>query len=116
MSEIYGLILTDCFANSASLVTKITAAFIDIGDKGNCLSEVDVDGFVLRYILIEFIGVADRAILYTGSTTGAFVLIDVSGFFGQRYIEVPRFPFYPVDFSKGEDLYVYVPVDLDQFR
>ena len=115
MSEIDGVTLTYCFANRASLLTEITAAIIYIGDKGNCLSEVYVDGFVLRYLLIEWIRVADRAVFYTGSTSRAFALIDVPGLFGQRYTEVPCFTLYPVNFSKREDFYVYVPVDLDQF-
>jgi len=33
-----------------------------------------MDGFILRYILIELIRVFDRAVLYAGSTTLAFIL------------------------------------------
>ena len=74
-----------------------------------------MDGFVLRYLLIKLIRVLDRAVLYTGSTTGAFVLYDISGFFNQGYLEVSCFPFYTVNFSIGQDLYIGMPADLDQF-
>ena len=74
-----------------------------------------MDGFILRYFLIILIRVFDRAVLYTGSTTGAFVLQDIPGLFNQRYVEVSCFPFYTVNFSIGEDLYVGMPADLDQF-
>jgi hypothetical protein len=54
-------------------------------------------------------------VLYTGSATRAFVLYDISGLLNQGDLEVPCFSFYPVDFSIGEDLYVGMPADLDQF-
>ena len=116
LTEIYSAVLTHYFANSAIPFFKITAAFINIGDQGNCLSEVYVDRFVLRYVLVELIRVMDRAELYTGSAAGAFALVNISRLFSQRYIEVPCLPCYTVNFSKGQDLYVGVPVDLDQFR
>ena len=36
--------------------------------------------------------------------------------FNQGYLEVSCFPFYPVNLSIGQDLYIDLPVDLDQFR
>jgi len=72
--EIDGLILTDRFANTAFLLFKVETAFIDISDQGNGLSEIDMDGFILRYFLIKLIRVFNRAIFYTGRTTRAFVL------------------------------------------
>jgi len=72
-------------------------------------------GFVLRYFLIIFIRVFDRTVLYTGGTTRAFVLDDVSWLFIQGDLEVSGFPFDTVDFSKGQDLYIRMPADLDQF-
>jgi len=72
--EIDSLILTDRFANAAFLLFKVKAAFIDISDQGNGLSEIDMDGFILRYFLIKLIRVFNRAIFYTGRTTRAFVL------------------------------------------
>ena len=72
--EIDGLILTDRFANTAFLLFKVKTAFIDISDQGNGLSEIDMNGFILRYFLIKLIRVFNRAIFYTGRTTCAFVL------------------------------------------
>ena len=97
------------------LLFKVKAAFIDIGDQGNGLREVYMDGFIRRYVLIVWIRDLDRAVLYTGRTTRAFVLDDVSGLFGQGDLEVSCFPFYTVNFSIGQDLYIGMPADLDQF-
>ncbi len=44
--EIYGLVLTDAFANETFLLFQVKAAFIDIGNQGNCLRKVNMDGFV----------------------------------------------------------------------
>ncbi len=74
-----------------------------------------MDGFILRYFLIELIGVFDRAVFYTGRTTRAFVLYNISGLFDQGYLEVSCFSFYTVNFTIGQDLYVGMPADLDQF-
>ncbi len=72
--QIDGVILTDRFANTTFLLFKVKTAFIDISDKGNGLSEIDMDGFILRYFLIKLIRVFDRAVFDTGRTTRAFVL------------------------------------------
>ncbi len=74
-----------------------------------------MDGLVIGYILIEWIGKLHRAGFYTGSTAHAFVFDDVPGLLGQSYLESPLFPFYTVYFSIGQNLYVRLPVDLDQF-
>jgi hypothetical protein len=74
-----------------------------------------MDGFILRYFLIELIRVFDRAVFYTGSATRAFVLYNISGLFNQGYLEVSCFSFYTVNFSIGQDLYIGMPADLDQF-
>ena len=113
--EIDGLILTDCFADTAFLLFEIKAALIDIRDKGNGLSEIDVDGFILRYLLIKLIRVFYRTIFYTGRTTRAFVFQNISGLFSQGYLEVSCFALYSVKFSVRQDLYVWMPADLDQF-
>ncbi len=73
-----------------------------------------MDRFILRYVLIKFIRVFDRAVFYTGSTTRAFLLQDIPGFSSKGYLKVPFFPLYTVDFSIGEDLYIGMPADLDQ--
>ena len=113
--EIDGLILTHPFANTTFLLFKIKTALINISDKGNGLSEVYMDGFILRYFLIKLIRVFDRAVFYAGSTTRAFALYNISGLFNQGYLEVSCFSFYTVNFSVGQDLYIGMPADLDQF-
>ena len=115
MIQIYGVILTDSFANTTFLLFEVKTAFINIGDKRNCLSEIYMDGFILRYFLIVLIRVFGRAVFHTGSTTRAFVLKNIPGLFSQGYLKVSYFPFYTVDFSIGEDLYIGMPADLDQF-
>jgi len=97
--EIYGLILTDSFANTTFFLFKIKAVFIYISDKGNCLREVYMDGFIRRYVLIVWIRDRDRAVFYTGRTTRTFVLYNVSGLLDQGYLKVSCFPFYTVNFS-----------------
>jgi len=99
--QIYGFILTDSFANTTFLLFKVKTAFIYISDQGNGLSEIDMDGFILRYFLIKLIRVFDRTIFYTGRTTRAFVLQNISGFSNQGYLEVSCFPLYTVNFSIG---------------
>lgn len=74
-----------------------------------------MDGFILRYFLIKLIRVFNWTVFYTGSTTRAFTLVNIFGLFSQRYLEVSFFPFYTVNFSIGQDLYIWIPVDLDQF-
>ena len=115
MTKIYGVILANSFANTTFLLFKVKAAFINICDKRNCLSKVYMDGFILRYFLIKLIGVFDRAVFYTGSTTSAFVLFNVSGLFNKGYLEISCFPFYTFNFGISQDLYIGMPADLDQF-
>ena len=78
------------------------------------MSEVYMDGFILRYFLIKLIRIFDRAVFYAGRTTRAFVLHDVSGLLGKGYLEVPCVSLYTVNLGIGEDLYVRMPADLDQ--
>jgi len=74
-----------------------------------------MDGLILRYLLIKLIRVFDRAVFDTGRTTRAFAFYNISGFFNQGYLEVPCFTFYTVNFSVGQNLYIGMPADLDQF-
>jgi hypothetical protein len=115
LAKINGFILTNSFANTTFLFFKVKTAFIDISDQGNGLSEIDMDGFILRYFLIKLIGVLDRTIFDTGRTTRAFVLQNISGLFSQGDLKVSCFPLYAVNFSIGQDLYIGMPADLDQF-
>ena len=75
-----------------------------------------MDGLIVRYLLIVLIRIFDRAVFHTGSTTRAFIFFDIPGFPVQCYLKVTCFTFYLVNFSIGEDFYVWMPADLDQFR
>jgi hypothetical protein len=74
-----------------------------------------MDGLILRYFLIELIRVFNRAVFYAGRTARAFVLFNVPGLPDQGYLEVSCFSFYTVNFRIGQDLYIGMPADLDQF-
>ena len=73
-----------------------------------------MDRFILRYVLIKFIRVFDRAVFCTGGTTRALVLQNIPGLFSKRYLKVSYFSLYTVNFSIGENLYIGMPADLDQ--
>ena len=115
LAEINGLMLTDTGADMTFLLFKVKTAFINIGDKGNCLREVYMDGFVLRYVLIKRVRVCDRTVFDTGRTTRAFALDNISGLLDHGDLEVSGFSFDAVNVGIGQDLYVGVPADLDQF-
>jgi hypothetical protein len=110
----YGAILTYTFANTTFLLFQVKTRLIDIRHKRDCLREIYVNRFILRYVLIEFIGVFDRAVFYTGGTTRAFLLQDIPGLLGKGYLKVSYFSLYTVNFSIGENLYIGMPADLDQ--
>jgi hypothetical protein len=113
--QINGVILAYCFANTTFLLFQVKTAFINVSDQGNGLSEIDMDGFILRYFLIEWIRVLDRAVFYTGRATPAFVLQNIPGLLSQGDPKVSCFSFYTVNFSIRQDFYIGVPADLDQF-
>ena len=115
MIQIYCVILAHSFANTAFVLFKVKTAFINVGNKGYCLSEVYMYGFIYRYFLIVLVRIFDRAIL-TQSTTRAFILKNVPGLFNQGYLEVSCLTFHTIDFGIGEDLYIGMPADLDQLR
>jgi len=56
-----------------------------------------------------------RAVFYTGGTPGTPFFQNIPGLFSHRYGKVSSFTFNTVNFSIGEDLYVGMPADLDQF-
>jgi len=56
-----------------------------------------------------------RAVFYTGSTPRTLVLQNIPRLFSERHGKVSSFTFYTVNFSIGEDLYIGMPADLDQF-
>jgi len=115
LQKINGVGLAYALANTAFLLFEVNTAVINIGDKGNCLREVYVDGFILRYFLIIFIWIFDRAVLHAGRTPRASILYNVAGLLGQGDIKVSRLPFDPVNFSISQNLYIWMPADLDQF-
>ena len=71
--------------------------------------------FVLRYVLVERIGVLNRAVFDASRTPRAFVLENVPGLLDQRDLEVSHLSFDAIHFSVRQDLYVRMPADLDQF-
>ena len=73
-----------------------------------------MDRFILRYVLIKFIRVFDRAVFCTGGTTRALVLQNIPGLISKRYLKVSYFSLYTVNFSIGENFYIRMPADLDQ--
>ena len=74
-----------------------------------------MDSFVLGYFLIIFIRVLDGAAFHAGGTAAALILNNIPWLFYQSYLEVSCFTFYFFDFSVAQGLYVWMPVDLDQF-
>ncbi len=74
-----------------------------------------MDGFILRYFPIKLVRILDRAVFYAGRTTRAFVLYNVSGLLDQGYPKISCLSLYTVNFSIGQDLYIRMPADLDQF-
>jgi hypothetical protein len=70
--------------------------------------------FIHGDFLIILIRIFGGAIFYTRGATRAFILKDIPRLFGKAYLEVSCFPFYTVYFSIGEDLYIWMPADLDQ--
>jgi hypothetical protein len=113
--KIDGLIFTYAFADGTFLLFKVEAVFVYIGDKGNRLREVDMNGFVRRHVLIVWIRNLYRTVLYTGPATRTIVLYNVSGLFIESDLEVSCFPCYIFNFSICQDLYIGMPADLDQF-
>ncbi len=113
--QIYCVILAHSFANTTFVLFEVETAFVNICNEGNCLSEVYMDGFILRYLLIILVRIFGGAIFYTCGATRAFILKNIPWLFSQGYLKVSYLPFYTVDFSIGEDLYIWVPADLDQF-
>jgi len=74
-----------------------------------------MDRLILGYTLIKFIRILDRAVFYTSGAARAFVLNNISGLFYQVYPEVTCLTFYALNLCKCQNLYVWMPADLDQF-
>ena len=115
MPKIDGVIFTDAFADSTFFLFEVNTAIIDVGNQGDGLGEIDMNGFILRNFLIKHIRVFNRAVFDTGRTSRAVFLDNISGFFGQGNLKVPCLTLYAVNFRMGKNLYVWMPADLDQF-
>ncbi|OPY85443.1 MAG: hypothetical protein A4E65_00117 [Syntrophorhabdus sp. PtaU1.Bin153] len=115
LGQIDGVILTDGFTDAALLLFQVETALIDIGDERNRLGEIDVDRLVERDFLVVLIRVLDRTVFHTDGTPCALVLPDIPGLSHQCYVKVSCFPLYTINFRIGEDFYVGMPADLDQF-
>jgi hypothetical protein len=109
--------LTDSPANGTFLALKVRTGFrVNVSDKRNGLREIYMDGFIQRQVLIIGIRDLDRAVLYTGGATRAFLLHNVSGLFNQGNLEVFCLPFYPVNFSIGQDVYIGMSATINKLR
>jgi hypothetical protein len=75
-----------------------------------------VDGLVVRYLLVVGVRVLDRTVPNAGRAARALVLDDVPGLLDQGDLEIPCFSFNVFDFGEGENLDIWMPADLDQFR
>ena len=71
-------------------------------------------GLIVRYLLVEDIGVFDRAVVHAGGTARTLLLNDVAGLLGKLYLEVSSTTFYTINLCIGKDLDVGMPADLDQ--
>jgi hypothetical protein len=113
--QVYGFSCTDVSTGTTLPVFKIKAIFIDIGDQGNGLGVVNMDGLIHGYVLIEWIRVLDRAVLGACGTARTLILYNVPWFFNQVYPKVPCAAPDTLYFRITQDLDVGMPADLDQF-
>jgi hypothetical protein len=74
-----------------------------------------VDCLIHRYFLIVLVRIYRGAVLDTGRATCALVFTNVPWLLRQGHVEVSNLTFYALNFRIGENLYVWVPADLDQF-
>ena len=114
--EIDGAGLAHAPADVTLALFQVKTAFIDIRYKRNGLRKVYMYGLVVRNFLVKRIRVLNRAIFYTCRTAGALFLDDVSGFLGQGDRKISCLPRNAVNFRKCQNLYIWMPADLDQFR
>jgi hypothetical protein len=116
LGKIDGAVSTHPLASAAFLLLEVKATIIDVGDERDGLGVVDVDRPVLRYLLVVDVRIGDRTILHARGTASALVLTDVARLFKQVDREVPRLTLDAEDLRIGENLDVFLPADLDQFR
>jgi len=116
LPEIYRIRLTNPAADIAFFLFQVQTAFIDIGNQGNRLGKINMDRFVLGNALIEFIRITDRTVFDAGTATGTFVFGDIAGPGFQDDLEIAGVTLNPVNLGKCQNLDVWMPADLDQFR
>jgi len=71
---------------------------------------------VKGYLLIILVWILDRTVFNTCCTACAFILFYISRFFNECYKKITYLTLYLMDLSIGENLYIWMPADLDQFR
>jgi hypothetical protein len=114
LGKVNGLVLTDGLADAALLVLEVEAAFVDVGDQGDGLGKVDMDGLVLGDVLVELVRILDRAVFDAGGAARALLLLDIAGLLQEGDGEVSCRAVNVINLGVGEYLYVRVPADLDQ--
>ena len=75
-----------------------------------------MDSLIGRNFLVERVRIVDRTTFDTGGAAPAFILDNISWFFSQGYLEVTDFAFDFGNVGIRQNLYVWMPADLDQFR
>lgn len=83
--------------------------------EGNGLGVRKIGGLSLAQAGIVEIDDTPGTFFCTGATRNTQVLVNVTGRLKDRHLEVSRLPGYTLHFSKGQQLDVGVPADLDQF-
>ena len=76
----------------------------------------NIDGLSLHQAFVVFTVHLLGAFLVTCAAGDTFIKIDVSRVFQYIDFKPPLFPSNVYDLGKGEQLYVQMPADLDQFR
>ncbi len=116
LPEINGICLADTPADIAFALFELQAAVVNVSHKGNGLGKIDMNRLVHGNILVEWIRIFNGAVFHTGGTARTFVFNDIPGPGFQGNLEITFLPFYCFDFCKCENLNVWMPADLDQFR
>ncbi|OPY13067.1 MAG: hypothetical protein A4E69_01837 [Syntrophus sp. PtaB.Bin138] len=74
-----------------------------------------MDRFVLRDLLIEFIGIHDRAVFHAGGAARAFALVNIPGLLHDGDGEVSRFPLHALHLGIGDHLDIGMPLAFNEF-
>jgi hypothetical protein len=99
-----------------SLLEEDAVAGINGVLQGYCLGVLYIDGLSFVEVLVIGILHLSGTLLSAQAAGNALVHIHVSGGLPQGYGEVTLFSLDPDELGEGEQLYVDMPADLDQFR